>query len=86
MIQQNGEKILSQALQLPADQRWELAERLLESVHPRGDSSTPEEWEDAWRLECDRRRDELKSGAATAIPWEEVQRKCQAVRDARTNR
>ena len=51
-----------------ADRSW-LAKEL---QHPPGDGSTEAEIEESWKLEVERRIDELDSGAVVSIPWEDV--------------
>ena len=58
----------SQALQLPADARARLAERLLASL----DSETDAQVEALWLAEAERRLDELESGRAIGVRADEV--------------
>jgi putative addiction module component (TIGR02574 family) len=68
MPQASPSELLQRALQLPADDRLALAAELLESVEGPEDPK----WAAAWAAELDRRVSELDSGAAKAIPWEQV--------------
>lgn len=63
--------MLDGALRLPASDRAELAERLLESLDEGCDVDTQEAWSD----EIAQRLAELDSGAVKTIPWAEVRRR-----------
>ena len=52
---------------LPIDIKLELIDRLLESISP-----TKKEIEEAWKMEAERRMEEVHSGEVKAIPVEEV--------------
>jgi len=61
------EELYEQASQLPAEDRAELAGRLLESIDP------PDEGvEEAWAAEIERRMVEYRAGRVKTIPWSEV--------------
>jgi len=62
------EKLTQDALSLSAEDRAELADRLVESLDP----LTDEEIRQAWGAEALRRRDEVRSGLVQAIPEEIV--------------
>ena len=62
------EQITDAALQLPADSRISLAEKLVESLA----ADEPDEIERLWSAEAVRRRDEVRSGRVKAISGEEV--------------
>ncbi len=62
------QRILEEAKRLPPLRRAELAVSILESLE---DSSDPDA-EKAWDAEADRRLEEMKSGRAREIPWEEA--------------
>ncbi len=61
-------KIVEQALKMPARERAEIVQRLLESL----DRQIDVDVESAWQSEVERRISELDSGRVTCIPWEEV--------------
>ncbi len=61
-------KIVEQALKMPARERAEIAQLLLESL----DQQTDVDVESAWQSEVERRILELDSGRVSCIPWEEV--------------
>jgi len=63
--------LLDEVLRLPADERSALAVALLDSL----DSPDETEINEAWRLEIRRRRDELRSGAVRAQPWDQVRQR-----------
>lgn len=52
---------------LPIDMKLELIDRLLESISP-----TKKEVEEAWKVEAERRIEEVRSGKVKTIPVEEV--------------
>ncbi len=58
-------------MRLPDAERAALASVLKDSV---GDGSSLEEIEVAWIAEAERRRDELRAGKTTAVPWQDVRR------------
>jgi len=62
------EQITDAALQLPADSRISLAEKLVESLA----ADEPDEIERLWSAEAVRRRDEVRSGRVKANSGEEV--------------
>ncbi|HZO30922.1 MAG TPA: addiction module protein [Chloroflexota bacterium] len=65
------EQLLTLALELPPEQRAELAGRLIESLDP-----LPEEdVEEAWSEEIRRRLESLHSGTATTISFAESRRR-----------
>jgi putative addiction module component (TIGR02574 family) len=63
--------ILDAAMKLPDDERAELAAILLDSI---GDGRSVEEIDVAWLAEAKRRLEAVRSGRATVIPTEEVER------------
>ena len=60
--------LLTQALRLPADERSALVIARVDSFEGSTDASISE----AWREEIARRRQMLKSGSATPVPWAEA--------------
>ena len=64
----NALRLLDEALQLPAQDRAELALRLLDSV---GDEPASEV-ERAWIEEAKRRLEEIESGEVSTVPWAEA--------------
>lgn len=61
------QEIESQALELPANDRAELAERLASSLSDDAGSPSRQAWLELAR----KRRDEIRSGSVTGIPGEE---------------
>lgn len=62
-----AEKLLEEALALPADARAMLADRLAESLDPLSDADVREAWTD----EALRRRDEVRSGKVKTFSAED---------------
>ena len=62
------EQLAEEAMHLPVAERALLADRLVESL----DMSDPDEIQRIWAGEVIRRREEIRSGQAKAIPGEEV--------------
>ena len=62
------EELYEQASQLPAQDRAELAGRLLESIEDPPDEGV----EEAWAAEIERRMVEYRAGRVKTIPWSEV--------------
>ena len=69
------ETIEEAALHLPAQQRAELAHKLLLSLDPQNEA----EISDAWRNVAQRRAADLDEGHATALPAEVVRAAAQAL-------
>ena len=61
------DELSQKALELPAEERVRLAEKLLATVH-----GVDPEVEEAWDVEIQRRLAEIDSGTAKLIPAEEV--------------
>lgn len=64
-------RLLDEVLRLSFDERAQLADRLLESLHPPGDDVTSSDLADAWAAELTRRIADSDTGGRT-IPAEEV--------------
>jgi len=62
------ESLLTQALQMPAQDRAAIAERLISSL----DTEIDQDVEIAWQQEVQRRVDEVDKGVVACIPWEQV--------------
>jgi putative addiction module component (TIGR02574 family) len=60
--------VLAEVLQWPADERAELAARLLDSLDPDADDGA----DAAWAEEIKARLEEVRSGQVKPIPWAEV--------------
>lgn len=64
---------LAQALELPEEERSELATRLLRSLEPDdGDEPGPEEWEAVWSAELDHRIREIRGGTVELVEGDQV--------------
>jgi len=74
----NSKAVLEAALVLPADERVELAERLIHSL----DEAEQAAVEAAWTEEIDRRLAALDSGTATLLTHEEALRRVREARKA----
>ena len=64
-------KVLEDALNLPDDERADLAAALLQSL----DGAPEPGVDEAWRQEIDRRLEEVRDGRVDLVPWEEVRRR-----------
>jgi putative addiction module component (TIGR02574 family) len=64
-----AEKILQEALALPAETRAELVDSLLGSL----DGQIDEGVDDAWRSEVRKRVGEVESGTVETVSWEEFE-------------
>lgn len=59
--------IMERAEMLPIDMKLELVDRLLESIGP-----TQKEIDELWKVEIERRVEEVRSGRVKTIPGEQV--------------
>lgn len=64
------EKVVEQALSLPAYERLRVARTILESAEPQAG----EEVERAWEEEIVKRVERVDSGTATGRSWEEIKK------------
>jgi putative addiction module component (TIGR02574 family) len=62
------EELYEQATHLPAEDRAELAGKLLESIEEPADEGV----EEAWAAEIERRMTDYRAGRVKTIPWAEV--------------
>jgi putative addiction module component (TIGR02574 family) len=65
-----AEHILETALNLPLNERAQIAATLLQSLDQPSDAET----EKAWADEIQRRIQEIDDGRVTLIPWDQVMR------------
>ncbi|MFO7845980.1 MAG: addiction module protein [Balneolaceae bacterium] len=72
-----NKKIKKQALELPNQERAELAHMLIDSLHPENEFES----EEAWSEELRNRIDRYEQGKNSAKPWSEVKRNTQALFD-----
>lgn len=70
-VSDEAKRIFEAAMRLPDAERAALASVLKDSV---GDGSSLEEIEAAWVAEAERRREDLRAGRTTAVPWQDVRR------------
>jgi len=73
-VTQEADELLKKALTLPAKDRATLAGSLIDSLDEMDESSA----QTAWNDEIARRIEDLDSGKAKAIPWDEVRRRIAA--------
>ena len=71
MSQVEYDQLITQVPGLPYDQRFELAQRLEESLHPPGEDLTDDQWKAAWTVERRRRLAEVEAGVR-GVPLEEA--------------
>ena len=62
------DELYEQATHLPAEDRAELAGKLLESIEEPADEGV----EEAWAAEIERRLTDYRAGKVKTIPWAEV--------------
>ena len=67
--------LLDEVLGLPEEERSAVAAALIDSLEGSEDASVSQ----AWRQELLRRRDALRSGASTAVPWVEARARISAL-------
>jgi len=72
MSEQLNNQLIGELLALPYEQRQELADRLVESLHPPGEEISPEDWKAAWLPEWQRRIAAAESGEEPCLPLEQV--------------
>lgn len=63
-----ADAVFAAALELPEEERLELADRLLETLPPERQA----EVEKVWAEEAERRLRDLREGRASTRPWSEV--------------
>jgi len=66
--------LLKRALALSAEERAALANTLLDSL-----DGTSESVQEAWDQEVARRMEDLKTGKAVTVPWEQLRRELLAI-------
>jgi putative addiction module component (TIGR02574 family) len=69
--------VLAEVLGWPADERGELAARLLESLDAGADADAAEAWDEEIRV----RLEEVRAGKVTPVPWDEARRQIEADAD-----
>ena len=68
-MEKDAAEVLRDALSLPPEARAALVESLLESLDVEVDDNA----EEAWRKEIYRRLQEIDTGAARLIPWDDAE-------------
>lgn len=68
-------ELLKHALTLSDKERAELASSLIDSLDPAIDADA----EQAWQVEIAHRLNDVESGSARTIPWDDVRRKGSAL-------
>ena len=64
----SSKSVLAEALQLPPEERADVARQLIASL----DEPTDEDVEASWLAEAERRLEEVERGTARCEPWEAV--------------
>lgn len=67
-----AKQLARQVLALPEKDRARLAHLLLKSLDVPGDEPTPKEWTKAWKIELQKRIEEVRSGKIKTIPADRV--------------
>lgn len=67
-------ELLKRAMALPVDERAALANTLLDSLE-----TTTQSVDEAWDAEVTRRIEDLKTGKAVTVPWEQLHRELLAM-------
>lgn len=75
------DSLFAQALELPDDERGELAARLLHTLEPDGDELSRDAWDAAWSSEIDRRVREIRSGQVALVDGADVMAEIRALTD-----
>ena len=78
------DSLLTQALQLPEEERWKLVTQLLRSLEPDdGNQVTDSAWEAAWAAEIDRRMLDVQEGRVELIDSDQADAEIRAMVAAR---
>ncbi len=72
-----AQDVLRQALELPVNERADLAAELLASLDD-AEGENPGEVEAAWAAEIERRAHRVLAGESRGIPWQDVRRRAEA--------
>jgi putative addiction module component (TIGR02574 family) len=73
-MSERGDSVLDEALKLPETERARLAAELLASLDGEADDGV----EAAWAAEVKRRKEDVRTGAARMVPWEQVKAEVKA--------
>ena len=72
-----AQELLRETLQLPLDERADIAAELLASLDE-AKAEHPDEVEAAWAAEIERRARRVLAGESVGIPWEDVRKRAGA--------
>ena len=72
-----AESVLQDALKLPEQDRAEIATRLIASLDAES-NERPDDVEEAWAAEIERRCEALDAGSTTTRSWDDVRRRIEA--------
>ncbi len=67
-----AQKIVKQALALSEGERALVVSELLKSIPSDSDALSQAEWDAAWKVELERRIEEMESGEDSSVPLDEV--------------
>ncbi len=71
-----AQELLRQALELPLNERADVAAELLASLDD-AEAEHPAEVQAAWAAQIERRARRVLAGESTGVPWEEVRRRAE---------
>ncbi len=74
-----AQKIVKQALALSESERVLVVSELLKSIPEESEVLSQEEWDEAWKLELEKRIEEMESGKVKCIPYEVVRKELDAI-------
>ena len=79
LLPETDPALVQAALSLPVKERDVLMDKLRDTLDDGfpGEKVGGREWEEAWRIEIERRVRRAKEGKVKSIPWEEVKKKGQ---------
>ena len=72
MSNELSDDMIQQLLQLPYEQRGQLANVLIDSLHPSGEDVTSEQWRASWTEECQHRLAQIESGEVATVSEDDV--------------
>ena len=72
-----AQQVLRDALELPLDERADVAAELLASLDE-AEIEHPADVEAAWAAEIERRARRVMAGESAGVPWEDVRRRAEA--------
>lgn len=78
MLNEIPDDMVQQLLKLPYEQRDQLANALVNSLHPAGEEISQDEWRSAWMEECHRRTAEIDNGEVAVISADDLIARMQA--------